>query len=81
MESNKITMIASGDFLGLTRVVSLSLEFNHIVSVAADAFVDLAAYQLSPGAFNPLHVRPIPNYLAWVVRLNVMFCMGFNTFT
>ena len=51
--SNKITMIAPGDFAGATRLVLLSLAGNSIVSVATEAFANLAATRVKPLEFDP----------------------------
>ena len=53
LEGNMITMIAAGDFDGATRLVQLTLGGNVIVSVAAEAFVDLAAFRVAPENFDP----------------------------
>ena len=53
--TNKITMIAAGDFAGATRLVALSLGGNKIVSVAVEAFENLAAFRVTPEKFNPVN--------------------------
>ena len=51
--SNKITMIAPGDLLGATSLVYFGISNNLIVSVAPEAFVDMASFRVAPEAFNP----------------------------
>ena len=51
--SNKITMLAPGDLFGATSLVYFGLSSNLIVSVAPEAFVDLAPFRVAPEAFNP----------------------------
>ena len=53
LQSNSITMIAPGDFQGAIHLISLLLGNNHIVSVAPEAFVNLASFRVAPEVFNP----------------------------
>ena len=53
LSSNKITMLAPGDLFGATSLVYFGLSSNLIVSVAPEAFVDLASFRVAPEAFNP----------------------------
>lgn len=53
LDDNEITRITAGDFVGLTRLVQLTLGGNSIVSVEAQAFANLAALQVTPGEFKP----------------------------
>ena len=50
---NEITTIYAGDFAGATRLASLSLSGNAIVSVAAEAFHNLQAMRFTPEAYEP----------------------------
>ena len=53
LESNKITMIAPGDFRGAVQLVHINLGNNRIVSAAAEGFANLARLQVKPAVFNP----------------------------
>ena len=55
--SNKITMIAPGDLLGATSLVYFGISNNLIVSVAPEAFVDMASFRVAPEAFNPTNAN------------------------
>merc|ERR1719272_2452595 len=48
---NKITQVRPGDFMGADRLTMLSLAGNSIVSVAAEAFKNLAALRIRPEDF------------------------------
>ena len=52
LESNKITKIFPGDFVGATRLTVLTLGGNKIVSVAAAAFRNLAVFRVKPEELN-----------------------------
>ena len=58
--SNKITMLAPGDLFGATSLVYFGLSNNLIVSVAPEAFVDLASFRVAPEAFNPKDANGSP---------------------
>ena len=49
---NHITSILPGDFMGATRLVTLSLGGNTIVTVAASAFNNLHALRWTPDEFS-----------------------------
>ena len=71
LSSNKITMLAPGDLFGATSLVHFGLSNNLIVSVAPEAFVDLASFRVAPEAFNPKDadgspVRPINGIGLWL---------------
>ena len=61
LESNKITRIEPHDFVGATQLVSLTLANNQIVSVAAEAFANLAAFRFVPRLFRPTQ-RSVTNF-------------------
>ena len=52
LQSNKITMIASEDFLGATQLLQLLLGNNLIISAAPNAFTNLASFRVAPEAFS-----------------------------
>ena len=58
--SNKITMIAAGDLLGATSLVLFGISNNLIVSVAPEAFANLALFRVAPEAFNPTNADGSP---------------------
>ena len=53
LATNKIRTIKPGDFAGAEKLFVLSLDNNGIVSVAAEAFVNLKQFRVVPKDFNP----------------------------
>ena len=60
LATNKITMIRPGDFAGAEKLFVMSLDNNGIVSVAAEAFLNLGAFRVLPAEFNPLMADGTP---------------------
>ena len=69
LSSNKITMLAPGDLFGATSLVYFGLSNNLIVSVAPEAFVDLASFRVAPEAFNPKDADGSPVLPAYGIGL------------
>lgn len=62
LPSNKITMIAPGDFLGASSLVYFGIGNNLIVSVAPEAFVDMKSTRVTPAAFKDTNAAVLPVY-------------------
>ena len=58
LEDTGITSLKSGDFAGLTSLITLDLSFNSITSLPADIFDDLAAVTQLSLSRNNLQILP-----------------------
>ena len=62
LDYNKITAVEPGDFAGAAQLVVLTMAGNQIVSVAAEAFRNLALYRVEPAVFRPTNANGTQPY-------------------